>query len=730
MFKPTLKTSSAGALASRISSSLWSLAAITLSLTASAQVSCQWTADTSQASPVSFDIYQGETINLAPAYKTHGTHASLTSITAATFYWQTTGMENTWWSKPATIIPGTPDRVRAIFAPTNDCGAPFYTFFIRAATPAGSSYRANGTLIMRPSPGFIPATLPSPSIYPTLAAQIAPYVISELPPYDPLGSALAVSQTLAQAIENIEVTGGTVSNITNRVDKLWSGPANYVDGSLTFKKIDNPKYILTYSLGMPSDVGKVYTWEHTTISDGADGHPVGSVKEQWQCATNNQIDTLIYWSIYGWAIDDYVWEGAPEYITAGDRRAATLNLTDADGVTILLTFQREDVVVITDRAVTTNGTIIVTGQQTNALGIVTGQTARAGSQIINSKFSGGVDLSDTPDLRSVLSHGNHTSTNVPSIDTNAVISARDDNTEKTGLYGSGTTRPGVEAYSTYAPAIIARSATGPGGLFIQGPVSNSVGVEITGILKIIDEPTANEGAGQPGGITLNNRTIHDFGEIEAQIDADDIASLNAWGRRLPDGQPNAAADTAVVINSPMIIASGMGFETSGAYAVCVTSGAEMQVVTNGGWCCIRPSDWPDGIGFETVTVTIPAVANSFQVHNGGQTNGWARMQFEYTLGETNAPPVVYSADLLTWNFAPEQQSTHNGTNWTVTVSATEPKMFFKGQSRSGQADHIYSAYPHEFKQGVAIGALTPVVFDSVITLEYGGKTYRIPAEEQ
>ena len=129
-------------------------------------------------------------------------------------------------------------------------------------------------------------------------------------------------------------------------------------------------------------------------------------------------------------------------------------------------------------------------------------------------------------------------------------------------------------------------------------------------------------------------------------------------------------------------------------------------------------------------MTIPAVANSFEVFNGGETNGYARIKFAYSAGETNAPPVSYSTDFITWAYAPEQEATQDGVNWTVTVSADLPKMYFKGQSAVGSADRIYSAYPHTFDAGVAVGSLTPVVYDSVITVSYGGKTYRIPAEEQ
>lgn len=236
MFKPSLN------------SSQWSLAAMALCLaaiTARAQFPLQWSVDTARAQEVTFDIYHGETIPLEPAYRIYGSHAALTNITSATFYWQTAGMGDSWWSKPAEVIlsanPSKPDRIRATFHPTNDCAAAFYTFFIRADTSAGSSYRANGNLIMRSSPGFIPAILPAPSLYPTLANQIAPYVLDLLPPADPLGSALAVSNSLSTAwaehFASITAEFNNISNYTaaaistNRPDKLWSSSTNYTDAA-------------------------------------------------------------------------------------------------------------------------------------------------------------------------------------------------------------------------------------------------------------------------------------------------------------------------------------------------------------------------------------------------------------------------------------------------------------------------------------------------------------------
>lgn len=341
----------------------------------------------------------------------------------------------------------------------------------------------------------------------------------------------------------------------------------------------------------------------------------------------------------------------------------------------------------------------------------------------------GVTNLQTRGFSGILSNGNFTASSDPSIDTNAAVSVRSPIEDRIGLYGSAITRPGVEAYSTYAPGIVARSATGTGVLAIQGPVSNSTALTVAGVLVVTNEPTANEGAGESGGISLGGRTIRSWSEIEANVNPADIAALGAWGARLPDGSVNAASNEAVVINSPLLLAAGLAFETSGNYAVWVQSGAEMQVVTNGGWGVIKPSTWPDGIGFRTVSQVIGAQAGSFSVVEGGTTSGYARIRYAYNAGETNAPRVSYSSDLMSWSDAPEQTASQDGTNWTVYVSAATPSAFYRATRDNGFINAIYSAYPHQFDGGIQVSNLAPVVYNSILTITEGGRTYRIPAQE-
>lgn len=189
-----------------------------------AQVPVRWFAESSRPTKQSVAVYQGETILLQPTMQSYG--APITNVISATLYWQTNNMEQAWWTKPAEIIDG---QITAIFHPTNDFGAREYTFFIGSTAGLGTSYRAFGTLKMQSAPGHVPATLPAPELFPGLAAQLAPHLAPLLPVYDPLGSALAVSGSLSQAINNVRDL-----SLTNRTDKIWLTPSRYTtaDGSM------------------------------------------------------------------------------------------------------------------------------------------------------------------------------------------------------------------------------------------------------------------------------------------------------------------------------------------------------------------------------------------------------------------------------------------------------------------------------------------------------------------
>jgi hypothetical protein len=89
-------------------------------------------------------------------------------------------MADSWWKLDGNT-----------FTPQHDCGAAAYRFFVSASGESGVNYRANGTLRMLPSPGFVPnqVELPIHSLdfsqveiknapWPTTAAEIGAYPAS------------------------------------------------------------------------------------------------------------------------------------------------------------------------------------------------------------------------------------------------------------------------------------------------------------------------------------------------------------------------------------------------------------------------------------------------------------------------------------------------------------------------------------------------------------------------
>ncbi|NCA83529.1 MAG: hypothetical protein EOM72_12430, partial [Opitutae bacterium] len=124
--------------------------------------SLYWVADMASPRPAAFSVYRGDAVPLEASIRAFGSHVPLAGA-ECTFHWQTNGMGAAWWTAPAAVVTGSPDRVRYVWAASNDCGAASYTFFFRASPTNGMRhYTANGTLAMLPSPGAEPNALPLP----------------------------------------------------------------------------------------------------------------------------------------------------------------------------------------------------------------------------------------------------------------------------------------------------------------------------------------------------------------------------------------------------------------------------------------------------------------------------------------------------------------------------------------------------------------------------------------
>lgn len=131
-------------------------------LSLSAQVLLRWEVDTARSAPKILEVYQGETVNFEVSVKESGAVKVFPDTATAVFLWQTNNMGSAWWSLPASVSGSV---VRATWSPSNDVGSASYTWYVAVIDSATVNYRVNGTLRIRDSPGFLPASLASPAIF-------------------------------------------------------------------------------------------------------------------------------------------------------------------------------------------------------------------------------------------------------------------------------------------------------------------------------------------------------------------------------------------------------------------------------------------------------------------------------------------------------------------------------------------------------------------------------------
>ena len=91
--------------------------------------------------------YHGETIE----FRAVRGKSAVTNISYACIFYQTNGMDQTWWKTDGLV-----------FHPTNDIGAASYRFFLEGRDDLGRDWHANGLLRLLDSPGFTPSAVELP----------------------------------------------------------------------------------------------------------------------------------------------------------------------------------------------------------------------------------------------------------------------------------------------------------------------------------------------------------------------------------------------------------------------------------------------------------------------------------------------------------------------------------------------------------------------------------------
>ena len=131
-------------------------------LAASAAIPQRWPVDVTRVQPATFEAVQGEKVDFEAALHCEGKPFAAPS--SYSFFWQTNGMGNLYWSRPCqppttNHQPPATNVLYATWLPEYDVGARSYNCFIGLTN---DNFRALFQLRMRPGPGATPNELPLP----------------------------------------------------------------------------------------------------------------------------------------------------------------------------------------------------------------------------------------------------------------------------------------------------------------------------------------------------------------------------------------------------------------------------------------------------------------------------------------------------------------------------------------------------------------------------------------
>lgn len=642
------------------------LAALLFAASCRAQVPFAWDADASAAAPGRKDVYQGETVPLRPSWTGDGVR---TNGWAFALLWQTNGMGGAWWSDTADAFTWKPSR---------DCGADRYTLFVRAVAPGGGvSYRANALFRMLPSPGFAPAALPSPDLYPDLAARLAPYMAAYTQ-----GLALASGVTNEAAVrasadsalqmqitslaESGTVTGGVIAAGSAADTAVWRDSAD----SNLFARLEN-------------GAGTVYR-----VSDGVQTNAVCTLMNGFGIAVAHAMispEHVVYsappntmqmiggnWSIVYdpdniglWQVNNSSFQACWQAFAPDQPLPITAYPTD--GINSLV------------------GTAVFTYQSVAVPNAVTNPVATFA-------YAGDV-ISSTNDLWQAIvalrAQSGAASSNLVAA-TNYII--------RTYLISSNAWITANFSNRTVAVSLVL--ANGATNTVTVGGSQNSIDPQATNLLWLA------LGAG-----------------IAAKAD-------KAWGKYAPDGGANPDPAYMTFLNAPAtVFGSGCSWSTCGTYAALSSSGTVAFNSGSNGVFSIGP-DSTNRFGYTAGgSVLVGAVPLSLRTQGAGTPDGYAWIDYEYSGGDF---PVLWFAPSLSVDFQTVESAVwtdNNDGTATAIAPAASAGGFFKATTAAAAGVVFFSAMPARFDGGV-FGSphAFPVKYDSTITITSGGRTYRVPAE--
>lgn len=142
-----------------------------------AELAFKWTVEVSQPLPYAAEALQGESFNLEAKVVQY--RVPMLEAAEATFYYQTPEMEASQWYTVPAAWDATTATASVAFTPAMDVGSTKYRFFFGIETAQGKNYRVFGTLRLKASPGFSPATLEPTDVRAEIIQEILEAVFEE-----------------------------------------------------------------------------------------------------------------------------------------------------------------------------------------------------------------------------------------------------------------------------------------------------------------------------------------------------------------------------------------------------------------------------------------------------------------------------------------------------------------------------------------------------------------------
>lgn len=205
-------------------------------------------------------------------------------------------------------------------------------------------------------------------------------------------------------------------------------------------------------------------------------------------------------------------------------------------------------------------------------------------------------------------------------------------------------------------------------------------------------------------------------------------ATSAWATYDAQGNENADGDV-LALNRPYTqFSSGFHWATSGGLHFLASSGAVAFAADDGGEARLFGSSATNSVGIVMGGTNVVVGCNASGITVNGNT---VSVTYPWSGGDK---PTIWGASTLAGPWVQMESAvwTENAAAGTATAtfSAAANSFFFKATAVSSLGEYWRARMPSYFQGGVMVGPedVAPVVYDSAITVQSGGATYRLPAQ--